>query len=167
MISEEDVHRLVLPFFGYLELGMEDDAIDVLERLPNELKQHPVVLSCRLELLMTKKRWEDGALLAQSLAGLWPMHFDFWFRAAFCLHELKRTVEARQTLLDAPELIREEPLFSYNMACYESQLGNVSRAKELLARTIEKAPQMKAEALDDPDLAAVWSSFNEPFPAEH
>ncbi len=164
MKSEEEIRPLLMPFSGYLDLGMLQDAVESLESLPTELKHHPLVLSARLELLMHTKRWEEGVILAQSLTGLWPKYHEFHFRAAFCLHELRRTKEAKQTLLNAPMSIRDEPLFFYNMACYEAQLGDLQRAKELLAACLKKAPQMKAGAIDDRDLAPVWDSFDTPYP---
>jgi hypothetical protein len=100
-------------FQGYLALGMDADANDLLEGLPEKYKTRPEVLVCRLELLMVKKRWEEAVILGQSLCGLWPEESDFWLRTAFCLHELKRTIEARQTLLDAPEAKRRPRARSY------------------------------------------------------
>ena len=147
------------PFYGYLELGLYDDANEELESLPNELKTRPQVLLARLDLLMTLKKWEESVLLGQSLYGIWPKHFDFWFRTAFCLHEMKRTIEARQTLLNAPVPIRDIALYSYNMACYEAQLGDVKQAKELLKVACEKEPNFRQQALDDPDLKPVWASI--------
>ncbi|MEJ0000940.1 MAG: hypothetical protein WDO13_18280 [Verrucomicrobiota bacterium] len=157
MISGDEIQARLRPFFGYLELEMNADANEALEVLPIEIKAHPLVLSARLELLMVTKRWEDGVILGQSLCGLWPKHFDFWFRTAYCLHELKQTTEAKQTLLNAPEPIRDTALFSYNLACYEAQLGDLDRAKALLRVCFSKDANMKATALDDPDLEPLWS----------
>ena len=147
------------PFYGYLELGLFDDANEELESLPNELKPHPEVLLARLDMFMILKRWEEGVLLGQSLCGIWPRHPDFWFKTAFCLHELRRTVEARQTLLNAPAPIRDIALYSYNLACYEAQLGDLKRAKELLTVACKKEPIFRHEALDDPDLKPIWDSL--------
>ncbi len=61
----------------------------------------------------------------------------------------------KQTLLSAPKPIRDTALYSYNLACYEAQLGDVSRAKALLKVSFEKDPELKETALDDPDLEPV------------
>ncbi len=78
-----------------------------------------------------------------------------WFRTAFCLHELNRTAEAKQTLFNAPEPIRDTALHS-NLACYEALLGDVAKAKTLLTISFEKDPELMETALDDPDLESVW-----------
>jgi tetratricopeptide (TPR) repeat protein len=150
---------LLEPFVGYVDLGMYEDANDELEKLPNEVKAHPMVLLARLELLVEMKRWEDGAALGSSLAKLWPQENEFHFKAAFCLHELKRTKEAKDTLIAAPAGLRKSALYFYNMACYETQLENVEQAKLLLKSCFEKDKKWRVEALDDPDLEPLWASL--------
>jgi predicted Zn-dependent protease len=152
---------LLEPFLGYLDLEMFDEANDELEALPSEYKTRPEVLSARLELLMAMHRWEDGALLAQSLCRLWPDQHEFYIRTAYCLHELKRTVEAKAVLLNGPETLKDEATYHYNLACYESRLGNIKEAKRHLSVSFRMEKRFKAEALEDPDLEPVWSSVED------
>lgn len=152
---------LLQSFLGYLDLKMWDEADAELEALPNEYKTRPEVLSARLELLMAMARSEAGAILAQSLTKLWPDHNEFYIRTAFCLHELKRTVDAKAVLLNGPKSLQEEAIYFYNMACYEAQLGNIKEAKRYLSVSFKMRKQFKAEALEDPDLAPVWSGIED------
>jgi predicted Zn-dependent protease len=147
------------PFAGFLALGMFHDANDELENLPTSLKTHPAVLSARLDLLMEMKRWDDGVILGRSLFRLWPDECEFYVRTAFCLHELKHTAEARETLLSGPEGLRSQAVFYYNLACYEAQLGNIAEAKRQLATCFKMDKNYKAESLDDPDLEPVWNAL--------
>jgi tetratricopeptide (TPR) repeat protein len=153
------IESLLEPFIGYLHLGMFLDANDELEKLPPELKTHPKVLTARLVLLMEMRKWEDGALLGESLIKLWPSEHEFHFKKAYCLHELKRTQEAKQTLESAPMSIRDTALFFYNLACYEAQLDNLVRANALLKECFKKEPYYRQESLDDPDLEPLWDSL--------
>jgi predicted Zn-dependent protease len=153
--------ELLQPFLGYLDLQMFHEANDELESLPNEYKTRPEVLSARLELLMAMRRWEDGALLAQSLSKLWPDHDEWYIRTAFCLHELKRTADARAVLLNGPETLKDNAVYHYNMACYEAQLGHVKKAKQYLSTCFKMEKKFKAEALEDPDLEPVWTSIED------
>jgi tetratricopeptide (TPR) repeat protein len=157
----ESVPDLMQPFYGYLHLEMYAEANDELENLPNEAKAHPLVLLGRLELLMEMARWEDGVILGQSLCELWPDEYEFWFKAAYCLHEDKRTAEAKATLIRAPAAIRDTALYCYNLACYETQLGNLGEAKTLLKQCFQKDKRLREGALDDPDLEPLWDSFGE------
>jgi len=158
-MTPDAIQGLLRPFYGYLELGMDADANDALEALPDEIKPHPLVLGARLELLMVMERWESGVILGRSLCRLFPKIFDFWFRTAFCLHAMKRTVEARDTLIAAPLPIAATALYYYNLACYEAQLGETERAKLLLKECFTEDASMKATALDDPDLEPLWDSI--------
>lgn len=148
-------------FNGYLVLGMYDDANDELERLPNELKTHPAVLSAQFDLLMEMERWDDGVILGRSLFKLWPDECSFYIRTAFCQHELKLTHDARQTLLDGPEVLRTHAVYFYNLACYEAQLGNIAEAKRQLKTCFKLDKNYKAESLDDPDLEPLWRTIEE------
>jgi predicted Zn-dependent protease len=153
--------ELLQPFDGYLHLGMFNEANDELENLPTELKTHPAVLSARLNLLMKMKRWEDGAILASSLTTLWPDVCEFHVRTAFCLHEMKRTAEARQALLDGPKALRSQAVFYYNLACYDAQLGNLEESRRHLATCFKLDKGYRAESLHDPDLEPLWENSGE------
>jgi predicted Zn-dependent protease len=160
-LNTELAANVLEPFSGYLVLGMYDDANDELERLPNDLKTHPAVLSARLDLLMEMERWDDGVILGRSLFKLWPDECSFHVRTAFCLHEMKRTQDARQTLLDGPEALHSHAVFFYNLACYEAQLGNIAESKRQLSIAFKMDMNYKAESLDDPDLEPLWRTVEQ------
>ena len=155
----EDVETLLQPYVGYLSLGMYDDANEALESLPTEIKTHRLVLWARLDLLVEMRKWEEGVLLGESLCKLWPDQREFVIRTAYCLHELKRTAEAKDMLLNAPASHRESAVFNYNLACYETQLGNIDEAKKLLVSCFQKDKDFRGQALDDPDLEPLWESI--------
>lgn len=155
------METLLGPFTGYLHLGMYPEANEELEKLPTDIKTHPLVLEARLVLLVELERWEDGALLGDSLIKLWPLELEFYLKTAYCLHELKRSLEAKLTLESAPQTIRETALYYYNLACYESQLGNLEAAKTLLKKCFSIDPTWREESLDDPDLEPLWASLKE------
>jgi thioredoxin-like negative regulator of GroEL len=153
-----EIEPLLQSFVGYVELGMYEDAGNELDRLPLEMQQHPTVQLARLDLLVEMKRWREGAALGESLCVLWPQELEFWFKTAFCQHELKRTVEARQTLLNAPAHIRKSAVFYYNLACYETQLGELLEGKRLLEKACEMDKRFRRDSLRDPDLQPLWTA---------
>ena len=108
-MSEIEPH--LQSFVGYLELGMYEDANNELDSLPLKMQEHPTVQLARLEVLVEMKRWEEAVLLGESLCDLWPQELEYWFKTAFCQHELKQTMDAKQTLLKAPAQIRETAVF--------------------------------------------------------
>ncbi len=157
MIKEmRDLENLLQPFTGYVELGMYEEANNELENLPPEMKEHPMALLARLGLLVEMKCWKEGALLGESLCELWPQELEFWFKTAYCQHELKLTAAAKETLLRAPALIQEIAVFYYNLACYETQLGDLSEGRRLLEKSCEMDKHFGKDALGDPDLQPLW-----------
>ena len=45
------------------------------------------------------------------------------------MHEMGRTQQAKDVLLEGPPSLNREPTFHYNMACYERSLGNLAAAR--------------------------------------
>ena len=151
-----DIEALLQPFVGYLELGMYDDAEKELESFQSELKDHPLLWLARLELIMARRQWEGGVALGKILCTRWPDELEFWFKTAYCQHELRQTAEARETLLTAPTAIHHTAVFYYNLACYETQLGNLTAGKKFLEQSFKINKRFRQDWLKDPDLAPLW-----------
>ena len=155
----KELDALLDPFFGYVHLKMFDEANEVLENLPEQFRADSTVLLARLDLLMAMKLWQEGALLGESLCEMIPDELEFWFRTAFCQHELARTQQAKDTLLRAPSAIRETATFAYNLACYETQLGHLDEGKRLLKLCFGRNKAFREESITDPDLKPLWDSL--------
>jgi hypothetical protein len=153
-----DIEALLQPFVGYLELGMYDDAEKELESFAPELQEHALLHLARLELVMARGHWADGIILGKSSCNRWPEELEFWFKTAYCQHELRYTEDAKDTLLHAPASIRGTALFYYNLACYETQLGNLDAGKRLLNQSCELDKRFRQDALKDPDLQPLWKA---------
>ncbi len=151
----EGHERTLLAAQGYCELGMYDESLAELDSLPAELSQHAMVVELRTITLMQAKRWKPALTASRSLCRVAPEKTSGFIHAAFCLHELGRTDEARDTLLSGPDLLHAEPTFHYNLACYECALGNLDLARLHLEKSIELDKKFKEFAKSDPDLAAL------------
>jgi tetratricopeptide (TPR) repeat protein len=151
----EEHQRTLLAAQGYCELEMYRDAIAELHTLPEETQQHPMVLEMRLVILMQAKHWEEGLETSRQLYAVKPDGDAGYIHAAFCLHELGRTDEARTVLLSGPESLHTDATYHYNLACYECILGNVDLARAHLDRSVQLDKKFKNYAKTDPDLAGL------------
>jgi predicted Zn-dependent protease len=151
----EGHERTLVAAEGYSELGMFDDALAELDSLPTEAQQNSSVIERRTVILMQAKRWKPALAASQDLCKVEPAKTSGFIHAAFCLHELGRTLEARDTLLSGPDALHAEPTFHYNLACYECALGHLDLARMHLDKSIELDKKMRDFARTDPDLAAL------------
>jgi len=151
----EGHERTLLAAQGYSELGMFDDAIAELDSLPDETTRNSTVIELRTVILMQAKRWKPALAASRDLCRAEPGKTSGFIHAAFCLHELGRTEEARDTLLAGPEALHTEATFHYNLACYECALGHLDLARMHLEKSIELDKKMRDFARTDPDLAAL------------
>ncbi len=151
----EGHERTLLAAQGYSELEMFDDAIAELDSLPEDAAQHSTVVELRTVILMQAKRWKPALTASRLLCRTEPEKSSGFIHAAFCLHELDRTAEARDVLLAGPDVLHAEPTFHYNLACYECALGHLDLARMHLEKSIELDKKMRDFAKSDPDLAAL------------
>jgi predicted Zn-dependent protease len=140
---------------GYSELGMLEDALGELGQLDTEQQERLEVLRMRVDILLRKQDWEDALRLSLRFCAVNPNQPYGYVHAAFCLHELGRTSEAKQTLLDGPASLLDEPVYYYNLACYDTVLGNIEQAKVYLRASFRLDKSFKAMAKNDPDLKQI------------
>jgi predicted Zn-dependent protease len=158
-LTATELHR-VRAAQGWLELGNPDEAGAELEALPAGARKHPAVLEIRWNILARSKSWADCVEVAQALTHRAPEHPTSWVNLAYALHELRRTNEAHQTLLKVIDRFPKEWILPYNLACYCCQMGDLTGARDWLAQSMKLGDRkaIKAQALEDPDLAPLWES---------
>jgi predicted Zn-dependent protease len=147
--------RTLLAAQGYSELSMFDEALEELDSLPKRAASHATAIELRAVILMQAKRWKSALDASRDLCRREPEKSSGFIHAAFCLHELGYTVEARDMLLAGPNALHTEPTFHYNLACYECALGNMDLARMHLDKSFQLDKKFRDFARTDPDLAAL------------
>jgi predicted Zn-dependent protease len=140
---------------GYAELGMTRQSIQELNAIDRTYQNRPEVLQLRLHHLMRAQRWAQALRISQKLCRAAPDCSAGYLHAGFCLHELGKTAEAKQLLLTGPTALLKEPIYYYNMGCYEALLGNVKDARINLETSFRMDASFRELAKKDPDLATV------------
>lgn len=148
----EEHRRTLVAAQGYCELQMYDDALAELDALPLEAHAQPTVVEMRLMVLMQAKRFPNALGVARELCALRPESPVGFIHAAFCLHEIGRTEEARTLLLSGPPALEKEATFHYNLGCYECALGRLDSAREHLQKSFELDRKFREFAKTDRDL---------------
>lgn len=137
---------------GYAELGMTSESVAELNAIEDEFQHRPEVLQLRLHHLMRKKHWTRALTVSRKLCRVAPEASAGFLHAGFCLHQIGRTAEAKKLLLKGPTALLKEPIYYYNMGCYEVLLGNLKDAEVHLRISFEMDASFRELAKKDPDL---------------
>jgi tetratricopeptide (TPR) repeat protein len=153
----QDLHHLQAAE-GWLGLGSWREANEEIEEITPELRIHPSVLRVRWAVYDAGHQWELAMEVASALVLLTPQDPAVWLLRSFALHQMKRTREARDSLVAVVSRFPDYSLMSYNLACYEAVLGNFRRACGWLRRAfgLPADAELRAEALEDRDLQSIW-----------
>jgi len=141
--------------FGYAELGMTRQSVAELDAIEATFQERPAVLQLRLHHLMREKKWARALIVSRKLCRVAPESSAGFLHAGFCLHELGKTAEAKRLLLKGPVALLKEPIYYYNMGCYDALLGNVHGAQMHLQTSFKMDASFRELAKKDPDLKAV------------
>jgi len=137
---------------GYAELGMYSEALTELDQLPPEDQERLESLRMRVQIVLQTRDWNSGLKLSRRIAEVFPNESYGFIHAAFCLHETGETQRAKETLLNGPPSLLEEPIYYYNLGCYETVLGNLDQAKAYLRASFRLNKGFRDIARQDPDL---------------
>jgi predicted Zn-dependent protease len=140
---------------GYAELGMSRESIAELNALHEDHQGRPEVLQLRLHHLMRDKKWARALVISRKLCRIAPQCCTGFLHAGFCLHELGKTAQAKELLLKGPPALLKEPIYYYNMGCYDALLGNSKSAQVHLLTSFKMDPSFREIAKRDPDLQSI------------
>ncbi|CAN5264964.1 hypothetical protein BH20VER2_BH20VER2_03810 [soil metagenome] len=140
---------------GYADLGMFRESLAELDAIEPRFQKRPEVLQLRLHHLMRKKQWSRALRVSRELCRVAPDCGTGFLHAGFCLHQLGKTTEAKKLLITGPVALLKEPIYYYNMGCYEALLGDVQGARECLLISFKMDASFREVAKRDPDLAAL------------
>jgi len=128
-----------------------------LDEIATRFQRRPEVLQLRLHHFMREKRWAQALRISQLLCRVAPDSGTGFLHAGFCLHQLGKTAEARRLLIKGPVALLKEPIYYYNLGCYDALLGNVRDAAANLKISFKMDASFRELARKDPDLQALHS----------
>jgi Flp pilus assembly protein TadD len=150
-----DFERQLMAACGYAELGMTRESLAELDAIEPRFQKRPEVLQLRLHHYMRRKSWGRALRVSQLLCKVAPDCGTGFLHAGFCLHQLGKTAEAKKLLSQGPVALLKEPIYYYNMSCYDALLGNVHDAEANLQISFKMDSSFRELAKKDPDLKAL------------
>lgn len=149
------IERILLAAQGYIELEMPEEALAELDQLAPADQNREEVLQLRLFVMMRGRLWQPALEVCTRLREMFPEGSTGFIHGAFCLHEMGRTAEAKNLLLQGPPSLAKEATFFYNLGCYDAVLGNIEEATAALRTSFEMDKKFREIAKYDPDLKSV------------
>ena len=143
---------------GYHELGMHQDALIELDRIPESHRQRLEPLRLRLSVLQTMTEWEQGAALAREAIGRYPESGDLFLAGAYCIRRAETLEAAFAFLEQGRSCLETEPCFWFNLGCYHCQFGRLEETKECVERAIALDGNYRTLAAVDGDLEPLRES---------
>lgn len=134
---------------------MTRESMAELKAIEDVFQDRPEVLQLRLHNLMRRRKWATALRVSNKLCRVAPDCSTGFLHAGFCLHEMGKTAEAKKILLRGPTALLNEPIYYYNMGCYDALLGNVCDARIHLQISFEMDASFRELAKKDPDLDSV------------
>jgi tetratricopeptide (TPR) repeat protein len=157
LTTTPNAEKLLLAAQGYFELGMMEESLEEVAALPEALRKRFDVLQLQLLACMRVHRWEAALAVSRQICHQQPEESLGFIHAAFCLHELGRTAEAKRALLSGPAALLREATYHYNLGCYDAVLGNLDEAQAHLRVSFKLDRHFREFARTDPDLKEVWA----------
>ncbi len=147
------------PAQGFFDLGLYHEAWAALDELPLPNAAHPLTISLRLDILLALHRLDDAVSLGTGSCRAWPQTGGFFLKTASALMGLNDHLKAKALLLAAPLSVRDNATYWYDLARCQGRNGEIERAKSSLKECFGRDKKLRSRALDEPDLEAVWASF--------
>ena len=142
---------------AWFELGDLDEALGALDQISPGVREQPAVLDMRFHVCVKRNQWEAALEIARDLSRIAPGSLNAATLLACALHRLGRSEEAYDVVKPACAAFPEESGPPYILSRICCALGRTGEAREWLGAALELGgKELKLQALEDEELAAVW-----------
>ena len=148
-MTRQEFRRVCEQAEGYIALRLFDEAWEVIEGLPEQLRFDTAVLALQVELLSVSGQYLKASFIAQTLAQVYPADVERRLLVGRLLLKAGELGGARDYTVAALHEFEDGRLFYLQAQC-EAALGVLGEAKENLQRACQLMPSLRLKALDDP-----------------
>jgi tetratricopeptide (TPR) repeat protein len=136
---------------GFLMLNLPQRALEILERRADWATMQFEASFLTGEALRALERYREALKPLEVAAKLRPSDVNVAIALGWCYKRTHRLAQAIDALERAGRHNPEVPLLRYNLACYWSLAGNVSKALDELAAALDLEPDLRALIPDESD----------------
>jgi tetratricopeptide (TPR) repeat protein len=136
---------------GYLMLNLPLRALDILEGRADWATMQFEASLLAGEALRSLDRFREALKPLEVAAKLKPSDVAVAIALGWCYKRTHRLAQAIDALERAVRHNSDEPLLHYNLACYWSLAGNVSKALDALSIALDLEPNLRILIPDESD----------------
>ncbi|CAN5884253.1 hypothetical protein BH23PLA1_BH23PLA1_00740 [soil metagenome] len=138
----DPIARRLIEAEGYLELGLPQAALEILQGRPEWATMQFEAHYLTGETLRILDRCRDALRSLEAADALRPGRPEVAMALGWCYKRTHRLAQAIDALDRARVRHPDNPLLCYNLACYWSLAGNVSKALDELTLALELQPSL-------------------------
>lgn len=153
-LSSQDKIRLekaLIHAEGYFELGMPAQALEALERVKHLVVHDAVGTFIYGETLRLLERYEEALPPLRRAVEMRPGLIPAYVAIGWCAKRTGRLGEAIEALAKAAEIVPNDALVHYNLACYLSLAGRRDEALRELREAIRLDASFRKHARTESD----------------
>jgi predicted Zn-dependent protease len=135
---------------GYTALGLLDDANNILEDLPSELKITKDVITLHMAILLKAGEYLKASYLAETLSMSEPDDVDRLLMVARYRYKAGEFRDSLAWLMSVQKKCSGDAYFHYLCAQCHAALGDEDTAKDSLKKVSAMSEDLKMRAVHDP-----------------
>lgn len=143
---------------GYITLGLLDEAFNILEDLPSELKITKKVITLHMGILLKAGEYLKASYLAETLSMSEPDDVDRMVLVARYRYQAGEYSDALAWLMSVARNCSGDAYFHYLSAQCHAALGNMDAARNSVKQASAMSETLRMRALDDPAFEAIFGA---------
>ena len=149
--SRDQVRRLLDEAEGYLMLDLPGRSLEILDSRSEWSTMQFEANFLKGETLRCLDRYREALKPLEIAATLRPSDTRVALALGWCYKRTNRLAQAIDSLERALRAHAEEPLLHYNLACYWSLAGNITKAVNALSAALELDPELRSLIAEESD----------------
>jgi predicted Zn-dependent protease len=154
----EEFKRLCDTAEGYIGLGMLDDAANLLEELPTNLKITKEVIVLHMAILVRSGQPLKASYLAENLSFGDPDNVGLMLEVAHLRLDAGEPTEAIKWLRDVEQRCRTSAAFHHLRARCHAKLGDWDACRSALREAHTLDPDLRLKSLGDPAFETIYGA---------
>lgn len=160
-MSNDEFRRVCDAVEGYIELGLLEDAQNLLEDLPTQAKISKEVITLHMRILRKSGHPLKASYLGESLCFGDPENVELMIEVGQLKHDAGEFTEALKWLRSVEGQCRDSAQFHLLRARCHASLGDLQACVLALREAHRIDPALRMQSLNDPAFEAIYGSSKE------